>query len=79
MSNKLPVLRARELIKILKKAGFEKWRQKGSHLTLYRQEDNRVLTVPIHFGKTIPKGTLRTILKEAGFKDINEFNKLRKL
>ena len=44
---------------MLERAGFVKWGQKGSHLTLYRASDRRALTVPIHFAKTVPKGTLR--------------------
>lgn len=78
MPDKLPAIKVKELIKILKKAGFQEWRQKGGHLTLYRNSDNRALTVPIHFRKDIPKGTLRVIIKEAGFKNIKEFNHLKK-
>jgi predicted RNA binding protein YcfA (HicA-like mRNA interferase family) len=66
MSKKLPALRPREVVRILERAGFVKWRQKGSHLTLYRACDRRALTVPIHFSKTIPKGTLRAIISQAG-------------
>jgi predicted RNA binding protein YcfA (HicA-like mRNA interferase family) len=51
-----------------------KWRQKGSHLTLYRAVDRRVLTVPMHFAKDVPKGTLRTIIREAGV-SVEEFVK----
>ena len=50
----------------MEKAGFARWRQKGSHLTLYRASDGRALTVPVHFSKTVPKGTLRAIIKQAG-------------
>ena len=67
MSKELPALRARELVRILEKAGFVAWRQKGSHLTMYRARDHRALTVPVHFRKTIPKGTLHAIIKQAGF------------
>ncbi|PYV08575.1 MAG: hypothetical protein DMG23_13205 [Acidobacteria bacterium] len=67
MSKGLPALRARELVRILEKAGFVAWRQKGSHLTMYRASDRRALTVPVHFRKTIPKGTLHAIIKQAGF------------
>ncbi|MCZ6488970.1 MAG: type II toxin-antitoxin system HicA family toxin [Acidobacteria bacterium] len=56
MSKELPALRAKEVIRILGNAGFTPWRQKGSHLTLYRKRDQRVLTVPVHFSKTVPKG-----------------------
>lgn len=62
---KLPVLRAKEIIRILKQAGFVEWRQKGSHLTLYCAAKNKVVTVPVHFGKTIPKGTLHAIIKQS--------------
>ncbi|HUK90293.1 MAG TPA: type II toxin-antitoxin system HicA family toxin [Blastocatellia bacterium] len=33
---------------------------------MYRDTDNRALTVPIHFSKTIPEGTLSAIIKQAG-------------
>ncbi len=66
MSKELPALRARKLVRILEKAGFVRWRQKGSHLTMYRAADHRALTVPVHFRKTISKGTLHAIIKQAG-------------
>lgn len=66
MSKELPALRAREVVRILEKAGFRRWRQRGSHLTVYRESDRRALTVPIHFSKTVAKGTLRAIIKQAG-------------
>ncbi len=76
MSKELPALRAREVVRILEKAGFVKWRQRGSHLTLYRESDHRSLTVPVHFSKTVPKGTLRAIVKQAGL-TAEEFLALR--
>jgi predicted RNA binding protein YcfA (HicA-like mRNA interferase family) len=66
MPEKLPALRVREVIWALDRAGFVKWRQKGSHLTLFRERDRRALTIPVHFSGTIPKGTLHAILKQAG-------------
>lgn len=66
MSKKLPSLRPREVVRILERAGFAKWRQRGSHLTMYRARDHRALTVPIHFAKAIPKGTLRALIKQGG-------------
>jgi len=73
---KLPVLTSRELIKALERVGFVRWRQKGSHLTLYRENDRRALTVPIHFARTIPKGTLHSILKQAGL-SVSDLDRLR--
>ncbi|MAG47270.1 hypothetical protein CL617_01575 [archaeon] len=60
---KLPVLSARELIKILKKMGFEEIRQKGSH-RYFRHPDGRTTVVPIHPGRDIGRGLLKTILNE---------------
>ncbi len=76
MSKELPALRAKEVVRILGKAGFVPCGQKGSHLTLYREQDRRSLTVPIHFAKTVPKGTLRAIIKQAGL-SVVEFLAIR--
>lgn len=75
MSKELPGLRAKEVVRILGKAGFVQWRQRGSHLTMYRHSDHRVLTVPVHFSKAVPKGTLHAIIKQAGLTR-DEFLKL---
>ena len=74
---KIPRLSAREVIKILYKADFIKWRQKGGHLTMFRKSDERVLTVPVHYGKDISKGTLRVIINQAGM-SVEEFLSYRK-
>ena len=71
---KLPTVTANEVIKALEKIGFQKVRQKGSHVRM-KHEDNRVVTVPVHKGKTIGKGLLRKILKDAEL-TVEEFIKL---
>jgi predicted RNA binding protein YcfA (HicA-like mRNA interferase family) len=60
----LPILKSRELITALEKAGFVAVRQKGSHLRLQHQ-DGRVVTVPVHAGQDIGRGLLRKILRDA--------------
>ena len=62
--SKLPVISGVECIKALEKIGFVVNRQRGSHITLVRQEPSTQLTVPNH--KTIAKGTLRAIIRDAG-------------
>ncbi len=57
---KLPVLSGQDLIALLKKAGFEVVRQKGSHVSLRRGESRTV--VPLH--DTLAKGTLLAILRQ---------------
>jgi predicted RNA binding protein YcfA (HicA-like mRNA interferase family) len=65
MTKKLPVLTGDELVRILERLGFLARRQKGSHLHLYRIADGKRVTVPIHKGRDIPNGTLRSILRDA--------------
>ena len=48
---RLPTLKAEQLLAAMKKAGFKPTRQRGSHMRL-RHHDGRVITVPIHPGKT---------------------------
>lgn len=61
----LPIVASKQLVKLLKAVGFIEIRQKGSHLTLYRKNDNNSITVPLH-SKTIGIGLTHTIIKQAG-------------
>lgn len=64
MSNKLPILKGDGIVRILIKTGFRPDRKRGSHLILERNK--KIVVVPIHEGRDIPKGTLLSILKQAG-------------
>ena len=66
MSDRLPRIDSQDLIRALKRAGFEEQRQRGSHLHLRRAADRRRVTVPVHAGRVIPPGTLQGILRDAG-------------
>ncbi|UMX48422.1 MAG: type II toxin-antitoxin system HicA family toxin [Candidatus Nealsonbacteria bacterium DGGOD1a] len=59
----LPSLNLKQVIKALKKLGFEEVRQKGSHLVLYNQKTNKRTVVPIHAGKEIKKPLLKSIIE----------------
>jgi len=62
----LPILKPREVIKALLRAGFYIHHQTGSHARLlHRSNPELRVTVPIH-SKDIPKGTLRRIIRQAG-------------
>lgn len=64
MSEKLPVLKPEEFIKILKSLGFINTRKsKGSHWR-FCHPDGRKTTIPVHKGKTIGRGLLRKILRD---------------
>ncbi len=73
---KLPSLKPLHIIKVLEKFGFEKHRQKGSHLILIKEGDNiHQPVVPMH-PKSVKMGTLRSIIKQAGLSP-EEFEKAR--
>ncbi|MBH9989449.1 type II toxin-antitoxin system HicA family toxin [Lactobacillus sp. M0392] len=55
------------MIKILKKQGFVKKSQNGSHLKMYNPITNVTIPVTIH-PKEMKKGLEQRILKEAGLK-----------
>ncbi len=60
---RLPVVSAREAIKALEHLGFQVYRQTGSHIHLWNEERNLVVTVPNH--PELAKGTLISIMKQA--------------
>ncbi|MBU4331846.1 type II toxin-antitoxin system HicA family toxin [Patescibacteria group bacterium] len=63
--SKLPILKDRDLLKVLKRLGFFEHRQRGtSHLVL-KHSDNRRVIIAVHQGKDIPRGTLKAILEDA--------------
>lgn len=63
---KLPILSSDEIIKVLKKEGFNATRQKGSHIALHKKTENGFRLVVVAQGKDVPIGTLRDILRKAG-------------
>ncbi len=56
-----PVLSGAEVIRALQRLGFERVRQKGSHVTLHRGSDKCV--IPLH--KEVRRGTLGAIIRQA--------------
>ena len=68
----VPVVRSREVIAALRKFGFEVDHQTGSHCVLKKAGHLYLVTVPIHAGKDVKKGTLRNIIAAAGV-SIEEF------
>ena len=65
--------KAKEVLRRLRRAGFEERRQSGSHLVL-RHPDGRQTYLPMHTGD-VPSGTLRSILQQAGIHE-DEFQQL---
>ncbi len=69
---KLKNLTAREVLEILKREGWYEVAQKGSHVQLKHPEEKGKITVPIHKGKVLPIGTVKSIFKQAGIKDVED-------
>ncbi|HTV62210.1 MAG TPA: type II toxin-antitoxin system HicA family toxin [Verrucomicrobiae bacterium] len=60
-----PVLKPREVCRILTAMGFNLVRQRGSHMQ-YRHPDGRCTTVPNHSGRDVSPIILRQIIKDIG-------------
>lgn len=64
---KLPVIKPKEAVKLLKQHGFRELRQVGSHLHLYHPLHKLRATIPMH-NKDLKKKTLISILRQANIK-----------
>ena len=58
---------SQEMVKLLKKNGFESISQNGSHIKLKNAETGRTVIVPYH-SKDLKKGLEKAILKQAGLR-----------
>ena len=64
----LPVVSPRQLIRALERAGFFVHHIRGSHYYLRHPDKPGILvTVPYH-GRDLKRGTLRSILRQAGIR-----------
>lgn len=62
---RIPVLKPREVMRILSNLGFSQIRQRGSHCQ-FCHSDGRQTTVPDHRGRDIAPPLLRQIAKDIG-------------
>jgi len=63
--SKLPALLARDIIRVLEKAGFVIVRQRGSHVRLVHRDDRtRYATVAMH-GSDVPRKDVASILRQS--------------
>ena len=72
---KLPIVKARKLIKVLKKSGFIHDRTKGSHYIFWHPKKKITASVPVHKGHDLGRGITKAILKDAKISD-QEFLRL---
>jgi predicted RNA binding protein YcfA (HicA-like mRNA interferase family) len=65
MAERMRRMTAREVESLLAKYGFRLISQKGSHRKWRNAQSGLQVTVPEHRGRTLPLGTLHSILKGA--------------
>lgn len=71
---KLPIVDFRRMETLLLSVGFERTRQKGSHV-FYRHPDGRTTTLPNHKGRDLSRPLLRSILRDVDL-SLDEFVEL---
>lgn len=62
---KLPAIKPKDIIRKLNSLGFIEDHVTGSHVILYHPHTGKRAVVPYHL-KDLPKGTLSSLLREAG-------------
>jgi predicted RNA binding protein YcfA (HicA-like mRNA interferase family) len=62
----VPSMQGDKVVAQLKKRGYRVDRVNGSHHIMKRDADGRGTTVPVHGGRDVAKGTLRSILSDVG-------------
>jgi predicted RNA binding protein YcfA (HicA-like mRNA interferase family) len=63
---KLRVFSGQEVCAILEQHGFQRVRQRGSHIVMQRVTDAGTTTVPVPDHKELRIGTLRSIIRQTG-------------
>jgi predicted RNA binding protein YcfA (HicA-like mRNA interferase family) len=61
-------MKYREVLELLRRDGWTKDRQKGSHMQFIHSTKPGTITVAGTGSKEVPPGTLNVILKQAGLK-----------
>ena len=71
---RLPGVKPREVIRFLDRYGFVLDHTSGSHFVYYSPISRKRAVVPKH-NRDVPKGTLMSLLREAGFtrEDLTDF------
>ncbi len=76
MSERLAPMKPHVVLRKLSRAGFVEVHRRGSHSVLKNPETGRIVVVPTHRGRDIPRGTLYNIVVRQAGLSIEEFNAL---
>jgi predicted RNA binding protein YcfA (HicA-like mRNA interferase family) len=62
-------MKVRDIVKLIEEDGWYPARTRGSHRHFKHPRKPGLVTIAAHPGVDVPKGTLNSILKQAGLKD----------
>ena len=65
---KLPIISGLDVVKVLSKLGYVHKRTSGSHAILQKETSDGKITIPVPLHKELAKGTLKSIMRQAGLK-----------
>ena len=72
--SRLGSYRDEQVVKAFQRAGWSTARTRSSHVILEREGFVATLSVPVHKGKNVKRGTLRDLIKDAEL-SVEEFLK----
>jgi predicted RNA binding protein YcfA (HicA-like mRNA interferase family) len=61
-----------DVVRVFQEAGWRIARRKGSHVILIKEGYRTTLSIPVHKGKSLKRGTLRDLIHDAGM-TVDEF------
>jgi predicted RNA binding protein YcfA (HicA-like mRNA interferase family) len=70
-------LKPDRVVKAFERACWHTERQTGSHVILSKEGNSNILSIPIHKGKPIKQGLIKTLIKRSGLTE-KEFLELYK-
>lgn len=68
-------LKPERVVKAFQRAGRFSRGQRGSHIKLAKEGNKNILSIPVHKGKPVKQGLLRSLISKAGM-TVEEFLKL---
>jgi len=63
--SRLGSYKGEEVVKAFQRAGWKITRQRSSHVILEKEGHEATLSIPVHKGKNVKRGTLRDLIKDA--------------
>lgn len=70
--SRLGSYKGEEVVKAFQRAGWKITRHRSSHIILEREGYEATLSIPVHKGKNVKRGTLRDLIKDAKM-SVDEF------